>query len=59
MPDKLFKTFNFKELNALFEKNIFRPKIYNAVKHRNIIIFKLKIVYEIKSKNILSPYKKL
>ena len=32
-PGKLFETFNFKELNVLFEENIFRPEIYNAAKY--------------------------
>ena len=56
---KLFKVFNFKTLNVLFKKSIFRPEIYDAVKYRGITIFKLKIVRKIKGKNILSPYKKL
>ena len=48
---KLFEAFNLKKLNALFKKGIFRPEIYDVIKYRSIIIFKLKIVRKIKSKN--------
>ena len=58
-PKKPFKAFNLKKLNALFEKNILRPEIYDAVIYRNITIFKLKIIRKIKSKNTLSLYEKL
>ena len=33
IPGKSFKAFNFKKLNALFKKGIFRPEIYDAVKY--------------------------
>ena len=56
---KLFKASDFKELNALFEKGIFRSEIYDVIKYRGITIFKLKIIYKIKNKNTLLLYKKL
>ena len=58
MLKKLYKISDIKELNALFSKRILKPVIYNAITYRNAIIFKFRIVREIKNKNTPFFYKK-
>jgi hypothetical protein len=57
-PGKSFELSNQTEIEALIGNEILRFKQYDPVKHKNIRIFKSRIINEIKGKTTDAPYEK-